>query len=615
MLRHAAALCAAALSIASAPGCANDAPPVPEARSIRFVTESLPPGEAGLAYEATIFFSAAGGAPPPDRFEISEGSLPQGLSLARDAARITGTPREPGSHAFTVKAIATVEREADLAAARAFRIEIGEGAIAILTPTAEEGTSDPAVPAFPARIPFVNPANPEAFFSFAFLLGGGSGRNVATVYGPREWELSVFDAAASLRVDTEEPGVSGFLDGGVFALQAGPRKVQIGGFPSPRGPVLEDRDGDGIQESPFLVPLAERFQDAHAPRSSRRDLADTAGLAAGDPTLGSPEPLLFTDYFDPAYEPRAKYPFAADQYGNAFFVPYVPGKDPSPLQYRLIVEAIDTRGTPQRDDDVIARKAFVARVEIPDIAIDTVLLPAGRAGVLYAAQLSLSGGVPPLYADLAWADGTGDLAPTPGDPLGKDLLGIEIDPRTWTFLGAPRASGGVELTVRAWAQVMNPKQGEGGAAPTGIAGERDGVLDPDGAKGPAAAKGGRHRTFRVEMAEPAAASIANASLAAGVDGQAYPGDRIWGAGGAPLLVPYPPGFFEASPGAVYPSAAERTYEWEAVHVKDASYPKRVTAPGLPAALHLMGSPAVATNGTITGVALDRGFHVVRFEGR
>ncbi len=623
-LGHAAALCAAAIAIASVPACTGEPPPLAAVRSIRFVTLSLPAGDAGLPYDARIVVASGGGAPPPDRFEIAEGSLPEGLSLARDGApgdaRISGIPREKGAHAFTLKAIATVKGGTDLATSRAFRIEIGEGRVAILTPTAEEGTSDPAVPAFPARIPFVNPANPEAFFSFAFLLGGGSGKNVATVHGPREWELSVFDApvaeGASLRADTEEPGASGFADGGVFALQAGPRKVQIGGFPSPRGPVLEDRDGDGIAESPFLVPLAKRFQDADAPRSSRRDLADTTGLAGGDPTLGSPEPLLFTDYFDPAYEPRAKYPFAADQYGNAFFVPYVPGVDPSPLQYRLIVEAIDTRGTPGRDDDVIARKAYVARVEIPDIAIDTVLLPRGQAGVLYAAQLSLSGGVPPLFADLVWVDGTADLAPTPADPLTKELLGVEIDPRAWTFVGAPRASGDVELTVRAWAPVMNPKQGAAEAAPTGAPGERDGVLDPDGPTGPAQAKGGRHRTFRVELAPPAPPSIANTALAPGVDGQAYPGDRISGVGGAPLLVPYPPGFFDLDPDAPYPaSAAQRTYEWNAMHVRDASYPKGAMAPGLPAALGFERSPAVATNGTITGVTLDRGFHVVRFEGR
>jgi hypothetical protein len=616
---HAAALCAAALAIALFGGCADEPPPFAEVRSIRFVTESLPPGEAGLQYDATILFAVAGGAPPPDRFEIAEGALPKGLLLSRDGdagvARISGTPREPGGHAFTLKAIATVEGGTDLAVARAFRLEVGEGRIAILTPTAEEGTSDPAVPAFPALIPFVNPRNPEAFYSFAFLLGGGSGDNLATVYGPREWELSVFDAAdeAPLRADTE---AEGFSDGGVFVLQAGPRKVQIGGFPSPRGPVMEDRDGDGLQESPFLTPLPQWFQDPAAPRSSRRDLADTTGLAAGDRTLGSPEPLQFTDYFDEAFKPEAKYPFAADQYKNAFFVPYEAGIDPTPLQYRLIVEAIDTKGTPDRKDDVIARKAYVARVEIPDIAIDTVLLPSGRAGVLYAAQVLLSGGVPPLFADLAWVDGTEDRAPTPGDPLTKELTGIEIDPRTWRFVGAPRASGEVELTVRAWAQVMNPKQGEGDAAPTGHEGERDGLLDPDGPAGPAPAKAGRHRTFRVDFETPAPPSIANSALAPGVDGHAYPGDRVVGVGGAPLLVPYPPGFFDVAPDAVYPaSAAQRTYEWDATHVRDASYPTSATAHGLPAALMLVRGPALATNGSITGVTLDRGFHVVRFTGR
>jgi len=649
---YASICCSAALAIASTAGCIGESPPVTVAPSIRFETRSVPPGEAGLPYEAVIAFTSVGGAGLPGRFEIAAGALPPGLGLERDpagGARIGGVPREPGAYPFTIKAIATeradpagaLPRGPDLAVSHAFVLEIGEGTIAILTPTAEEGTSDPAVPAFPAVVPFVNPASAEAFFAFAFLLAGGSNDNVATVYAPREWELSAFDASiadeASLHADTEERPVRGaaaglspfepdFTDGGVFALQAGPRKVQIGGFPSPRGPVMEDRDGDGVQETPFLLSLLPQwFQDPATPRNSRRDLADTLHLSSGDATLGTEKPLLFADYFDPAFkattapDARAKYPFSSDQYRNAFFVPYEAGRDATPLAYRLIVEAIDRRGTPlDRRDDIIARKSYIARVEIPDIVIDTVLLPPGQAGVLYAAQVSLSGGVPPLFGDLEWVDGTGDLEPTPGDPLTKDLLGLELDPRAWQFIGAPRAAAPdgtpVELTVRAWAQVMNARQTGQSLVPTGNAGERDGLLDPDGASGPAPAKPGRHRTFPVSFALPTAPSITNRSLRAGIDGQAYPGDRIHGIGGVPLLLPYPPGFFEGA--SVYPgSSAILTYEWDSEYLQDASYRPRTMEHGLPNRLALVTSATVATNGTITGVTLDRGFHVVRFEGR
>lgn len=640
----------ALLTIVAAQGCTGEPPPRANVPGIRFETRAVPPADAGRLYDKVILLAASGGAALPDRFELAEGMLPPGLALERDRedadadgaftgnARLLGIPRERGSYAFTVKAISTGalglpgESQPDLATSQAFSLDVGEGTIAILTPTAEEGTGDPAVPAFPAAVPFVNPLNPEAFFDFRFLLAGGSDDNAATVYGPREWELSTFDVSvdpsdeATLREDVDESGFEqDFTDGGVFVLQTGKRKVQIGGFPSPRGPVMEDRDGDGSPETPFFPSLEPAwFQDAAVPRNSRRDLADALHLSGGDGTLGTEKPVQFSDYFDPGYRSTtppfaAKYPFPADEYLNAFFVPHAEG---TPLAYRLIVEAIDRRGTPlDRADDVIARKAYVVRVQIPDIAIDTVLLPAGQAGVLYAAQISLSGGVPPLFADLEWVDGTADRKPTSGDALTKNLFGVELDPRTWQFLGVPRAAAPdgppVELTVRAWAHVMNPAQGGAQLLPTGNAGELDGTLDPDGPGGPAPAKAGRHRTYQVRFAFPTLPSIANTSLKAGIDGAPYAGDRIVGVGGVPLLTPYPPGFFEGAPGATYPSSsAQRGYQWDSRYTQDASYgPGKATVPGLPNQLTLVKSPALATNGILTGVTYDRGFHVVRFEGR
>ncbi|HEX5138448.1 MAG TPA: hypothetical protein VFY93_15850, partial [Planctomycetota bacterium] len=368
-----------------------------------------------------------------------------------------------------------------------------------------------------------------------------------------------------------------------------------------------------------------------------RDLADTLNLSGGDNTLGTEQPVMFSDYFDVAFKSttptpdiEAKYPFTEDQYLNAFFVPYRVGVDLTPLSFRLIVEATDTRGTPtDRTDDVIARKAYIVRVQIPDIAIDTGVLPAGQAGVLYSVQVALSGGVPPLFTDLEWVDSADDLQATPGTPLTKDLLGIELNPKTWQFIGAPRAAApdadpstitadgpSVELTVRAWAQVMNPTQSGVALVPTGNTGERDGTLDPDGA-GPAPAKAGRHRTYQVNFELPTIPLITNSSLKPGIDGQAYPGDRIVGTGGVPLLAPYPVGFFDASPDTPYPSAsAQRAYEWSSEYTQDTSPQNTPGAvvPGLPYNLTMVTSSALATNGTITGTTFDRGFHPCRFMG-
>jgi len=186
--------------------------------SISFDTTALPPADAGGFYNAIIMFSTTGGAAPPDRFELEDGVLPAGVTLVRDQedldfdglpdengaytgnARLLGTPRDPGSYRFTIKAISTgllaqTNNQPALSASMEFTVNVGEGSIAILSPTAAEGTKDPQVPAFPDVIAFVNPANPKAFFSYSFLVAGGSGNNLYSIFAPRELELSVFDNA------------------------------------------------------------------------------------------------------------------------------------------------------------------------------------------------------------------------------------------------------------------------------------------------------------------------------------------------------------------------------------------------------------------------------------
>jgi len=112
-------------------------------------------------------------------------------------------------------------------------------------------------------------------------------------------------------------------------------------------------------------------------------------LPAGDATLGAQRPILFSDYFHPRYEgtnpgwqapdaqpdlERRKYPFVETEYANAFFQPFDPSIHQTPLRYNAIVEAIDTRGTATKNDDLIARKAYVVQVKIPDIVIDSVFI-------------------------------------------------------------------------------------------------------------------------------------------------------------------------------------------------------------------------------------------------
>ena len=88
----------------------------------------------------------------------------------------------------------------------------------------------------------------------------------------------------------------------------------------------------------------------------------------------SNQPVAFSNYFHPQYEgtwpefadsvlTRRKYPFSSEQYVRAFFQPFDPSIHLTPLRYTIIVEAIDTKGTSSKLDDVIARRA--ARRPLP----------------------------------------------------------------------------------------------------------------------------------------------------------------------------------------------------------------------------------------------------------
>ncbi|MHC5049636.1 MAG: hypothetical protein ACYTGK_03370, partial [Planctomycetota bacterium] len=227
-----------------------------------------------------------------------------------------------------------------------------------------------------------------------------------------------------------------------------------------------------------------------------------------------------------------------------------------------------------------------------------------------------SGGVPPLSFELEYVDGNGDGVADPGHALTKDIFGIDIDMNTGYFFGVPRASsttaGGVDLTVRVFAAVMNPVQGAGNPpppVPTGGAGEFDGALFPGG-------ESGRHKTYTVFFAPPSTPYVVTDSLPAGVDGQGY-NTSVTGGGGVPRLVPYPVGFT-----GTYPTPA-RAYEWDSHYDLDASHPDPTlnlgdegdTVQGMPNALTLVSDPLASTNGQISGITYDRGIHKISIDGK
>jgi len=611
----------------------------------------LPEVGAGQLVKYRLMFETSSGAPLPDTFELAEGLLPVGIQVLADGAGgayLQGIPREAGIYFFAIRAVSTSVSPA-LAVTRLFGIRITLGRINVITPTAAEGTTDVAVPAFPVVIDFVNPANPQAFFAWAFLVAGGSGDNIINIYVPRELELSVFDTLAldaagktSIGHDTNEAPLSGDKmkvnsgDGGWFTQQAGKSKSQVGGFQSPRGPVIDALTGlrtinyfgavIPVTDPPTPIPPAQAGMDPdyfqRAPGAggptldSRRDALDSTGLAGGDTQVIPGRTINFSNYFHPSYEgtdpgytdpdplnppvlTRRKYPFPITEYVNAFHVPFDAMKDLTPLKFYIFVEAIDRNFTAgDKSDDKISRKAYIVQVRIPDIVIDTVFLVNGQAGVDYTQSLSVSGGVPPISIDFEGVDQTQDGTLTDPTALSKAVFGLEINRTTHQFFGLPRAAGMVDLTIRAYAGVMNPTQNGAAFIPTPNPGEFNGTHPVTGLPG-------IHKTFPVTFAPPTPVSLLTAGLNPGVDGVAYPGDQLKGTGGVAYLLPDPVGFV----GVYSASTALRNYEFSTTYIRDTSHANAgASVPGLPNNLVLDGVMTSATNGFISGTANDRGFH-------
>lgn len=107
------------------------------------ITETLPDGRVGDAYSATLSATGRG----PFNWSLSEGALPQGLSLNAQTGAITGTPVQHGD--FSIGITVTDGNQPPLSAQRTFLLRIALPPLPPLSITQLQDTTPPASqPAF-----------------------------------------------------------------------------------------------------------------------------------------------------------------------------------------------------------------------------------------------------------------------------------------------------------------------------------------------------------------------------------------------------------------------------------------------------------------------------------
>ncbi len=169
--------------------------------SLRILTASpLPNGKVGRPYLFRL--TATGGIPPVGGWTISEGALPQGLTLNSASGEISGVPSQPGMFGFT----AQVSDSSLRSAAKNFSLEVEAEFLTILTdsplPEAMVGApfSDVLVASGGPR-PFRWTLNGTLPLGLALDEASGEISGVAAEVGTFDFIVQVTDSAAS--TDTE----------------------------------------------------------------------------------------------------------------------------------------------------------------------------------------------------------------------------------------------------------------------------------------------------------------------------------------------------------------------------------------------------------------------------
>src|SRR6266571_1934460 len=422
------------------------------ASSPAITTSSLPAGQMGAAYQATL--SASGGTTPYS-WSLASGSLPAGLSLNSASGVISGTPSASGTSSFTVQ----VTDSASKAAQQPLSIAISGSSPAIMTsslPAGQMGT------AYQATLAASGGTTPYSWSLASGSLPGGLSLNstsgvisgTPSASGTSSFTVQVMDSASkaaqqalSIAISGSSPAITtSSLPAGQMgaAYQA---TLSASGGTTPYSWSLASGSlpaGLSLNSASGVISGTPSASGTSSFTVQVTDSASKAAQQALSIAISGSSPAITTSSL-PAGQMGAAYQATLSASGGT--IPYswslASGSLPAGLSLNSASGAIS--GTPSASGtssftvqvmdsaSKAAQQALSIAISGSSPAITTSSLPAGQMGAAYQATLSASGGTTPY----SWSLASGSL---PG--------GLSLNSTSGVISGTPSASGTSSFTVQ-----------------------------------------------------------------------------------------------------------------------------------------------------------------------
>ena len=404
----------------------------------------------GIAYDSEEITPQGGTA--PYTFSISDGALPDGLTLSDDGstARITGTPTTRGRTTFTLSAT-----DGTLTGSREYTLLVGIFIEPATLPNGAAGTAYDSGPVPPCGVsgPYTFDINSGALPSGLLLSDDGSTARITgtpTTPGVSNFTLQVTDSNSvtglqvytltinniPLQPTTLPDGRAGTAyNSGPLTPQGGtgPYTFNISDGALPGGLTINISTGaiTGTPTTPGRSTFTVQVTDSQGVTGSRQYTL-TVGVFIDPPTLpDAPIGVLYSVQLQAvasAGNPAFTVATGALPPGINLLTNGLLAGTPSEIgSYNFTVRVVDNDGNE-------ATRAYTLVVTGGALTLGPTGLPAAIQGVFYTTQLTTSGGTAPYTYELA--DGT--LLPP----------GLALNAGTGEITGTPSAAGRYDFTIR-----------------------------------------------------------------------------------------------------------------------------------------------------------------------